>query len=79
MKRLLFIAFAAVAALSVACSKDDVADSANEGAVTFSAQLPGEFSSRAMGDGITATTLSYAVYEAGETTPLIVTADKARF
>lgn len=79
MKRLLFIAFAAVAALSVSCSKDDVADSANEGAVTFSAQLPGEFSSRAMGDGTTATTLSYAVYEAGETTPLIVSEDKDRF
>lgn len=37
MKRLLFIVLAAAAVLSVSCSKDDVADSANEGAVTFSA------------------------------------------
>ena len=80
MKRLLFIVLAAAAALSVSCSKDDVADSANEGVVTFSAQWAGGgFSTRAMGDGTTATTLSYAVYEAGETTPLIVSEDKDRF
>ena len=80
MKRSLFIVLAAATALSAACSKEEVEGPGNgEGVVTFSAQLPGEFATRAIGDGTTATTLSYAVYAEGETVPLIVSEDKDNF
>ncbi len=57
----------AVASIMVAasCSNyglDSVKDS-NESLVTFTAQLPGGLQTRSFGDGTTATTLDYSVYE----------------
>ena len=47
-----------------------------ETTVTFNAQLPAGLQTRAAGDGLTATKLSYAVYEEGETTPVITSEDE---
>ncbi len=77
MKKNLFIQGGALAAsllLVTACAQDEMGGgndlSGNDGTVTFTATLPA-FATRAAGDGTTATDLSYAVYAAGETTPLI--------
>ena len=48
----------------------------NEGTVTFTAQLPSEMGTRAFADGLTAKHLQYAVYEAGQSTPLKVFGDE---
>ena len=50
-----------------------------ETTVTFNAQLPAGLQTRAAGDGLTATTLSYAVYEQGKTTPVITSEDEVTF
>lgn len=42
-----------------------------DGMVTFTLQLPDGVGTRAIGDGTTAKDLTYAVYEAGETDPVI--------
>lgn len=42
-----------------------------DGVVTFSARLPEQLQTRSMGDGQTARKLTYAVYAAGEQTPLL--------
>lgn len=63
------------------CSREDVTASqdGDTGVVTFNAQLPEGLATRAIGDGTTATTLSYAVYASGETTPLITSEDEITF
>lgn len=48
----------------------------DEGTVTFTAQLPSEMGTRAFADGLTAKHLQYAVYEAGQSTPLKVFGDE---
>ena len=48
----------------------------DEGTVTFTAQLPSEMGTRAFADGLTAKHLQYAVYEAGQSTPLPVFGDE---
>lgn len=55
------------------CTRDDseLPGSDSKGVVTFSARLPQQLQTRSIGDGQTATKLTYAVYEAGETTPLL--------
>lgn len=59
------------------CSSELDAPAVNgDGNVTFTAQLPGNIGSRAYADGETATTLKYAVYEAG-TTNLVFSSDDA--
>ena len=60
------------------CSEKDLSSlqDGDERWVTFMAQLPGGLQSRAIGDGTTATTLSYAVYETGTQKPLITSDDK---
>lgn len=59
--------------MTTACTRDDSEWSSNgsESLVTFSARLPQQFQTRSFGDGLTATKLTYAVYGAGETTPLL--------
>jgi len=50
-----------------------------ETTVTFNAQLPAGLQTRTAGDGLTATKLSYAVYEHGTTTPVITSEDEVKF
>ena len=62
MKKFLMIAVAAFGMLMTACSKDEVAQPvAEKSTVTFSVAAP-ELSTRAHGDGESATALAYAVY-----------------
>ena len=73
MKRLfLFLAVAGLMA-TTACSRDEMESAGmnGDGVVTFSARLPGQLQTRSMGDGQTARKLTYAVYAAGEQTPLL--------
>ncbi len=62
MKKFLLMAVVAFGMLATACSKDEVAQSvAEKSTVTFSVATP-ELSTRAHGDGESATALAYAVY-----------------
>lgn len=73
MKRLfLFLAVAGLMA-TTACSRDEMESAGmnGDGVVTFSAHLPEQLQTRSMGDGQTARKLTYAVYAAGEQTPLL--------
>lgn len=58
---------AAAAALFTSCSKDDTIGGLSRGKVTFEVSAP-ELATRAQGDGTTATTLRYAVYDMVENT-----------
>lgn len=58
---------AAAAALFTSCSKDDTIGGLSRGKVTFEVSAP-ELATRAQGDGTTATTLQYAVYDMVENT-----------
>ena len=73
MKRLfLFLAVAGLMA-TTACSRDEMESAGmnGDGVVTISARLPEQLQTRSMGDGQTARKLTYAVYAAGEQTPLL--------
>ena len=63
---------------ATACSEEQItSEIGGESVVTFTAELPSQVSSsRAYGEGTTATTLHYAIYEVGQTTPLIVCDDE---
>ena len=80
MKRYLLSTFtiAATALLVTSCNDemDNGLKTGNEGTVTFTAQLPSEMGTRAFADGLTAKHLQYAVYEAGQSTPLKVFGDE---
>ena len=80
-KLLLHAAVLATMLTSISCSQEEVAggQAGDESVVTFTAQLPGSPQSKAIGDGMTATTLSYAVYAQGTTTPLITSEDEVTF
>lgn len=80
-KLLLHAAVLATMLTSISCSQEEVAggQAGDESVVTFTAQLPGSPQSKAIGDGMTATTLSYAVYAQGTTTPLITSEDEVAF
>lgn len=81
MKKVFLFALVAGAVLLTSCAKEEVSgtQSGSAGVLTFNAQLPGGLATRAIGDGTTATTLSYAVYATGETTPLITSEDEVTF
>lgn len=70
MKKLSIFAAGLVALLgATSCSSEDPAsniDSSNEANVSISLQLPSGLASRTYGDGTTATSLSYAVYDVTE-------------
>ena len=80
MKRYLLSTFtiAAAALLVTSCNDemDNCLKTGDEGTVTFTAQLPSEMGTRAFADGLTAKHLQYAVYEAGQSTPLKVFGDE---
>lgn len=80
MKRYLLSTFTiAAAALLVTSCNDEMNNglkTGDEGTVTFTAQLPSEMGTRAFADGLTAKHLQYAVYEAGQSTPLKVFGDE---
>ncbi len=80
MKRYLLSTFtiAAAALLMTSCNDemDNGLKTGDEGTVTFTAQLPSEMETRAFADGLTAKHLQYAVYEAGQSTPLPVFGDE---
>ena len=80
MKRYLLSTFtiAAAALLMTSCNDemDNGLKTGDEGTVTFTAQLPPEMGTRAFADGLTAKHLQYAVYEAGQSTPLKVFGDE---
>lgn len=80
MKRYLLSTFTIAAAALLVTSCNDEMDkglkTGDEGTVTFTAQLPSEMGTRAFADGLTAKHLQYAVYEAGQSTPLPVFGDE---
>ena len=65
MKTLKYLAAAAVTLLAVSCNKEQVAEVPDGQMVdvTFTAALPGEMATKAIGDGQTAKTLYVSVYE----------------
>lgn len=76
MKKSTIAILALPAILMASCSSDEPAvDSGADGNVTFVAQLPGNFASRAYADGAKATELTYAVYESGSNTPVLTSKD----
>ena len=82
MKRYLLSTFTIAAAALLVTSCNDEMDNGlktgDDGTVTFTAQLPSEMGTRAFADGLTAKHLQYAVYEAGQSTPLPVFGDETR-
>ena len=66
---------------TASCTDEQMAGGASgsEAMVTFTAQLPQGLQTRAAGDGLTATTLSYAVYQHDTKTPLITSKDEVTF
>lgn len=65
MKTLRYLAAAALTLLAVSCNKEQVAEVPDGQLVdvTFTAALPGEMATKALGDGQTAKTLYVSVYE----------------
>ena len=80
-KQLCKLAIFALLLSTASCSDEQFAGdlTGGETTVTFNAQLPAGLQTRTAGDGMTATTLSYAVYEQGETTPVITSEDEVKF
>ncbi len=78
MKKKLFLGMFAAATMlfATSCQNDelDLGQSGKESVVSFTLEQPG-IATRAYSDGLTAKTLTYAVYEAGSKTPLIVSDD----
>ena len=85
MKKIYSLVAVAGLVFATACSQDNYTETqvGGESQVTFTAELPATQSSRAVaneyGNGATATTLSYAIYEMGQKTPLIVSQDEVTF
>ena len=80
MKKVLFstVAMSALMLMATSCADDQTSDlkAGAESTVTITAQLPGDMGTRAFADGLTAKHLQYAVYEAGQSTPLKVFGDE---
>ena len=80
-KNLLFGMVAATGMLlATSCTNDELdgVRSGNECVVSFTLEQP-SISTRAYSDGLTANTLTYAVYESGETEALITSEDEVTF
>ena len=66
--------------LGASCSNEELTNgTSGDAVVTLKAQLPTGLQTKAIGDGLTATTLSYAVYAAGSQTPLLTSEDEVTF
>ena len=61
------------------CSNDEMMNQVGEGNVTFTLEVPACLSTRAFGDGQKALDLTYAVYESGSKTPIIVSQNEVHF
>ena len=73
MKQFKFMAMTAAGLLLVSsCSSDEMVDPKGDGNVTFTLEVPARLATRAFGDGQKALNLTYAVYESGSQTPVIV-------
>ena len=80
MNKKLIYCLCASAMLFTACSDEAVnAPVEGESLVTITTQLPADLGTRTFGDGMTATNLTYAVYEKDSQTPLIVSKDQVTF
>ena len=83
MKKFVYtLAAAAMTFGFAACSSDEPQGNAPDGKtslVTLTAQLPAELGSRDFGNGTTATTLTYAVYESDTKVLIEESADKINF
>lgn len=80
-KKLFFGMFAAAGMLmATSCSNDELdgVQSGKESVVSFTLEQPG-LVTRAYSDGLTAKTLTYAVYEANSKTPLITSENEVTF
>lgn len=64
MKKLGFLMLAALATTFAGCQSEDLEAPGGDGNVTFTVEIPGEAGSRAFGDGTSAKSLRYAVYDA---------------
>ena len=80
-KQLCKLAIFALLLSTASCSDEQFAGdlTGGETTVTFNAQLPAGLQTRTAGDGLTATTLSYAVYEHEKATPVITSEDEVTF
>ena len=80
-KQLCKLAIFALLLSTASCADEQFAGdlTGGETTVTFNAQLPAGLQTRTAGDGETANTLSYAVYEHGTTTPVITSEDEVNF
>ena len=80
-KQLCKLAIFALLLSTASCADEQFAGdlTGGETTVTFNAQLPAGLQTRTAGDGETATTLSYAVYEQGEAEPVITSEDEVTF
>ena len=80
-KQLSKLAIFALLLSTASCADEQFAGdlTGGETTVTFNAQLPAGLLTRVAGDGETATTLSYAVYEQGKATPVITSEDEVNF
>ena len=78
-KQLCKLAIFALLLSTASCADEQFAGdlTGGETTVTFNAQLPAGLQTRTAGDGMTATTLSYAVYEQGK--PVITSEDEVNF
>ncbi len=77
MKKFQFLTGIGLALLATACSTDMPGhQGGQDGNVTISLSLPADMSTRAFGDGLEATSLSYAIYDA-ETKTLVASGDDA--
>ncbi len=84
MKKTLFLGMIAAAGmlLAASCSEDELGTkttSGDEAIVTFVLEQPGISTRTTYSDGLTATTLTYAVYEKDSKTPLINKEDAVTF
>lgn len=76
MKKSIFIAGAGMIMLASACSSDLPEQAGKDGNVTIALSLPSNLATRAFGDGLEATSLSYAIYDA-TTKTLVASGDDA--
>lgn len=76
MKKTIF-PLACLALVMASCSNDDFSPSEGQGdALTFTVNIPAQMESRAYGEATSATyVLSYAAYEDGQTTPVVMAED----
>ncbi len=76
MKKNSFLPLGLLALIATGCATDMPVPAGNDGNVTISLELPASMATRAFGDGLQATSLSYAIYD-GETKTLVANGDDA--